>query len=194
MLGVVMAVAHQTGGTDHAEFMRRFSARIQSLAAGQDLLVDSQWRGVQLDTLARAQLAHFKDLIGERISLSGPLALLSPSAVQTIGMALHELATNASKYGALSTDRGRVTIEWQRVQDDASDRFVLNWTESDGPTVFAPKRRGFGSTVTGNMVRMSLDGEVTSEFAASGFSWRLDCPSENVVDLSALAVAVTEVC
>ncbi len=194
MLGVVMAVAHQTGGTDHAEFMRRFSARIQSLAAGQDLLVDSQWRGVQLDTLARAQLAHFKDLIGDRISLSGPMALLSPSAVQTIGMALHELATNASKYGALSTDRGRVAIDWERVQDNACDRFVMTWTEFDGPAVCTPKRRGFGSTVTGKMVRMSLDGDVSCEFAPSGFSWRLDCPSANIIDLSVSAGAVTEVC
>ena len=194
MLGVVMAVAHQTGGTDHAEFMRRFSARIQSLAAGQDLLVDSQWRGVQLDTLARAQLAHFKDLIGDRITLAGPLALLSPSAVQTVGMALHELATNASKYGALSNDRGRVAIEWQRVRDDASDRFVMTWVESAGPPVVAPERRGFGSTVTGKMVRMSLDGEVTADFAPQGFSWRLDCPLGNVIDVTAPAGAESEIC
>ncbi len=193
MLGVVMAVAHQTGGTDHAEFIRRFSARIQSLAAGQDLLVDSQWRGVQLDTLARAQLAHFKDLIGDRITLSGPLALLSPSAVQTIGMALHELATNASKYGALSNDRGRVAIEWQRVRDDASDRFVMTWIESDGPPVVAPKRRGFGTTVTGKMVRMGLDGEVTADFSPQGFSWRIDCPLGNVIDVTAPAGTESEI-
>lgn len=191
LLGVVMAVAHQTGGTDHAEFMRRFSARIQSLAAGQDLLVSSQWRGVQLDALARAQLDHFKGLIGDRIELAGCPALVSPSAVQTIGMALHELATNASKYGALSNDRGRIMIAWQRVQHPA-DRFVMTWTESDGPPVTLPTRRGFGSVVTGKMVKMSLDGNVTADFAPSGFSWRLECPARNVIDDSTAALVENE--
>lgn len=186
MLGVVMAVAQQTGGIDHPEFMRRFSARIRSLAAGQDLLVKSQWRGVLLDTLARAQLDHFSGLVGERISLAGPPALLMPSAVQTIGMAIHELCTNASKYGALSNERGRVEIVWDRVQEDVCDRFIMTWTEFDGPVVVAPSRRGFGSTVTGKMVQMSLDGEVTADFAPSGCSWRLNCPWENIIDSTTL--------
>ncbi|WP_439533002.1 HWE histidine kinase domain-containing protein [Polymorphobacter sp.] len=180
MLGVVMAVAHQTSGTDHAEFMLRFSARIQSLAAGQDLLVDSQWKGVELEMLARAQLDHFKDLIGDRITLSGCPALLSPSAVQAIGMALHELATNASKYGALSNDQGRVAIAWHHVP--ASRRFVITWHETGGPPVIPPTRRGFGSIVTGKMVRMSLDGDVSADYAPSGFSWRLECPSDKIID------------
>jgi two-component sensor histidine kinase len=182
MLGVVMAVAQRTGGTDHVEFMHNFSARIQSLAAGQDLLVKSQWRGVQLDTLARAQLDHFEGLIGNRITLSGGPAPLSPSAVQTIGMVLHELATNASKYGALSNDSGRVAIAWERIEDAAAERFVMTWTESHGPEVVAPTRRGFGSTVTGTMVKMSLEGVVTSSFAPSGFVWRLECLSAYIVE------------
>lgn len=181
MLSVVMSVAHQTRGTDHAEFMQRFSARIQSLAAGQDLLVESQWKGVPLDDLVRGQLGHFKDLIGDRITLTGSRVLVSASAAQTIGMALHELATNASKYGALSTDQGRVAIAWQLVEGTTpAQRFVLTWTESDGPPVVAPKRRGFGSAVTGKMVKMSLDGEVTASFHELGFSWQLDCPFQNV--------------
>lgn len=182
MLAVVMAVAQHTGGSVHPAFMRRFSARIRSLAAGQDLLVKSQWRGVQVDTLIRAHLDHFEGLIGDRITLAGPPALVMPSAVQTIGMALHELGTNASKYGALSNDRGRVEIVWDIIPKHGSDRFILTWSEFDGPVVVAPSQSGFGSTVTGKMVRMSLDGEVTAEFAPSGFSWRLECPWENIID------------
>lgn len=180
MLGVVMSVAHQTRGASHDEFMRNFSARIQSVAAVQDVLVDNEWKGVQLDTLIRAQLSHFHDLIGGRITFAGEDVSVSPSAGQTIGMALHELTTNASKYGALSNDRGRITIAWQRIVSEGSDRFVMTWTEFDGPPVVPPNRSGFGSTVTGKMVRMSLDADVTMDFAPSGISWRLDCPLENV--------------
>lgn len=183
LLGVVLSVARQTAGGNHEEYMQRFAERIQSLAAGQDLLVKSQWKGVPLDDLVTAQLGHFKDLIGDRIVLAGPAVLLSATTAQTIGMALHELATNASKYGALSTDQGRVDIAWQSVAGSGSARrFVMTWTESGGPPVRAPQRRGFGSTVTGKIVRMSLDCDVTANFAPAGFSWRLDCPWENVID------------
>ena len=183
MLGVVMAVARQTGGPDQAAFVQRFSERIQSLAAGQDLLVNSQWKGVLLDDLVRAQLGHFKDLIGGRITLAGSAVLISAAAAQTIGMALHELATNASKYGALSVDQGRVAIAWQLVDGSgAAGRFVMSWTESDGPPVVAPKRKGFGTTVIGRMVKMSLDCDATADFAPSGFSWRIDCPAQKVLE------------
>lgn len=183
LLGVVLSVARQTAGGNHEEYMQRFAERIQSLAAGQDLLVKSQWKGVPLDDLVTAQLGHFKDLIGDRIVLAGPAVLLSATTAQTIGMALHELATNASKYGALSTDQGRVDIAWQSVAGSGSARrFVMTWTESGGPPVSAPQRRGFGSTVTEKIVRMSLDCDVTANFAPAGFSWRLDCPWENVID------------
>ncbi|MEI6487048.1 MAG: HWE histidine kinase domain-containing protein [Sphingomonadales bacterium] len=183
MLGVVMAVAHQTGGADHDQFMARFSDRIASLAASQDLLVMSMWNGVELATLARAQLSHFEGLIGTRIRMAGPPALMSPAAVQAIGMALHELTTNASKYGALSNDAGCIEIGWARQTDgEGGDRFTITWRESGGPAVVPPTRRGFGSTVTGRMVQMSVDGQVTTDFAPGGLVWRLDCPAANIID------------
>lgn len=182
LLAVVMSVAHQTGGSDHAEFMRKFSARIQSLAAGQDVLVENEWKGVQLNTLIRAQLSHFNDLIGNRITITGDIVHLSPAAVQTIGMALHELSTNAGKYGALSNDKGRIAIAWQQLPAEGPERLVMTWTESDGPVVVPPSRNGFGSMVTGKMVKMSLDAEVTTDFAPNGLSWRLECPLKNVLE------------
>jgi two-component sensor histidine kinase len=97
-------------------------------------------------------------------------------------MALHELTTNASKYGALSNNSGRVAINWQQVPGVASGRLVMNWSEFDGPSVVAPQRKGFGSTVTGEVVRMSLGAQITTDFASAGFSWQLDCPIENVIE------------
>ena len=185
LLGVVMAVARQTGGGDHAQFMRSFADRIQSLAAGQDLLVTSQWQGVVLEDLVRAQLSHFSELIGGRITLDGGAVRVSAAAAQTIGMAMHELATNASKYGALSADRGRIAIAWHLSDGISLDRrFVMTWTESDGPPVVVPKRTGFGSTVIGRMAKMSLDCETSADFLPSGFSWRMDCPVEKIMDES----------
>lgn len=180
LLAVVLSVAKRTSGADHATFMANFAARIRSLAAGQDLLVMNEWKGVQLDALIRTQLGHFKDLIGHRIILQGEDIALSSSAVQAIGMALHELVTNASKYGALSTDSGRVTLDWRRLADPAGDRFEMTWTESGGPPVTPPASSGFGSIVTGEMVAMTLDAEVEGDFAPAGYRWRLDCPIGNV--------------
>lgn len=182
LLAVVLSVAKLTSGENHEEFIENFAARIRSLAAGQDLLVGSEWKGVRLHDLIRAQFGHFKDLVDDRIIVDVDDISLSPSSVQTIGMAIHELVTNASKYGALATDHGCITLSCRRLQSAATERFVMTWVESGGPPVVARKRSGFGSTVTGDMVRMSLDAEVEFDFAPSGFTWKLDCPIENIVE------------
>lgn len=182
LLAVVLSVAKRTRGTDHETFIENFAARIRSLAAGQDLLVVSEWKGVQLDALILAQLGHFKDLIGDRIILEGESVSLSSGAVQAIGMAIHELVTNASKYGALSTDRGRVALSWHRETGPEGERFVMTWTESEGPPVTPPARQGFGSTVTVDMIRMSLEAEVETAFTPAGYAWRFACPIENMTE------------
>jgi two-component sensor histidine kinase len=180
LLAVVLSVANQTRGENHADFLKKFSARVQSLAAGQDVLVENQWKRVSLEALIRAQLNHFKDLIGSRISISGENVQLSSAAVQTIGMAVHELATNAAKHGALSNIEGRIDISWHKLSDGITDRLVMTWIESEGPTVFPPKESGFGSMVIGKVVEMNLGGEVTVNIATLGFSWLLDCPLDQV--------------
>jgi two-component sensor histidine kinase len=114
MLGLVQAIARETAATGKPEdFMRRFTERVEALAANQDLLVRNKWRGVDVEDLVRAQLAHFADLVGSRIALHDPKLRLNATAAQAIGLALHELATNAGKYGALLVSAGRIDVDWR---------------------------------------------------------------------------------
>jgi two-component sensor histidine kinase len=113
-----------------------------------------------------------------RIAVRGPSLRLKAASAQAIGLALHELATNAGKYGALSTNEGRVDIWWQA---DAN-QFTMSWTENEGPPVVAPTRLGFGSTVIDTMAKHSLGGEVALYYARSGLMWQLTCPATNAVE------------
>ncbi len=113
MLSLVHAIARQTAARAPEDFIDRFTERIQALAANQDLLVRNDWRGVDVEELALAQLSHFADLVGTRIVVRGPGLRLNAVAAQAIGLALNELATNAGKYGALSTRGGRVDVRWR---------------------------------------------------------------------------------
>ena len=116
MLAVVQSIARQTAATKAEDFIGRFGERIQALSASQDLLVQNEWKGVDIAALVQSQLAHFQELIGTRIALKGPSFLISAAAAQTIGMALHELCTNASKFGALSNAMAalRLAGAWSR--------------------------------------------------------------------------------
>jgi two-component sensor histidine kinase len=127
MLGLVQAIARQTATRTPEDFIERFSERIQALSANQELLVRGEWKGVETEDLVRAQLSHFADLIGSRISAQGPKLRVRAAGAQAIGLALHELATNAGKYGALSTDTGRVDIRW----GTDGDAFTMSWVESE---------------------------------------------------------------
>ena len=134
LLAVVQSVARQTAiHGDPQSFAQRFSERLQGLAASHDLLVHNAWQGVGLEELVRSQLAHFKDLVGGRISLSGPPLRINASGAQSLGMALHELSVNAGKYGALSNRTGQVSITWQVEDGPGGKRFTLEWRESGGP-------------------------------------------------------------
>jgi PAS domain S-box-containing protein len=178
MLSLVQAIARQTAAREPEDFIGRFTERIQALAANQDLLVRNKWQGVDTEDLVRAQLAPFADLIGSRIAVHGPKLRLNAAAAQAVGLALHELATNAGKYGALSTDAGRVDVGWRI----GGDIFAMSWTERDGPPVQPPERRGFGSTVIDSMAKRTVSGEVELDYAPSGLEWRLTCPAANALE------------
>jgi two-component sensor histidine kinase len=181
LLGVVEAIALQTDAGKPEEFIQRFSERIHALAASQDLLVKNQWQGVELADLVRAQVDHLDNLIGERIVIEGPAVRIAADPAQPIAMALHELATNAAKYGALSSREGEVRIAWAIERaGGVGDSFRLSWSERGGPTVRAPNRRGFGTTIISDMPKMQLGTDVILDFAPSGVAWHMVCPADTV--------------
>jgi two-component sensor histidine kinase len=142
------------------------------------------WCGVigvvwtHIEDLTSAQLALFADLIGSRIVVHGPKLRLKSASAQAIGLALHELTTNAGKYGALSSEGGRVDICWST----DGDTFTMSWTECEGPPVSAPERRGFGSIVMETMAERTLNGKVELLYPPSGVTWRLSCPVANALE------------
>jgi PAS domain S-box-containing protein len=182
ILSVVQAMAQRTAASSSQEFISRLSERIRGLSASNDLLVRNQWQNVPLAELVRSQLAHFGDLLESRIAVRGPDLRIKAAAAQVLGMALHELATNAGKYGALSTDTGRVDIVWRldRAAGAGEHRFTMEWSEKRGPAVVAPTRRGFGWSVLCELTKASLGADVTLEYPPTGVVWRLGCPVDRV--------------
>jgi two-component sensor histidine kinase len=144
--------------------------------------------GVDIADLVRAQVSPFADLIGSRIVGGGPKLCLNPASAQAIGLVLHELTTNAGKYGALSKDPGQVGIGWE-TNDDI---FTMSWAEHDGPAVSPPQRRGFGTIVMEQMTERSVDGRVDLEYAALWGDLALDPPGgERAVESPLVVSTVT---
>jgi two-component sensor histidine kinase/CheY-like chemotaxis protein len=182
LLSVVTAIAQQTAASSPQEFVKKFSSRVQALAVSHDLLVKSQWRSIEASELIGGQLAHFGDLVGKRILFEGQPIRISSAAAQSIGMIVHELSTNAVKYGALSREEGRIDIGWKIDNSGAEPVFAISWTESDGPPIVVPTHRGFGTTVVTKMVEMSLDGKTVLDYTSAGLIWRLACPLKNILE------------
>jgi PAS domain S-box-containing protein len=178
MLGLVQAMARQTVASKPADFLVRFSDRIHALSANQDLLVKNEWDGVELSELVEAQLATFEDLLGNRIRLAGPQLRLTAAAAQGIGLALHELCTNAGKYGALSNETGEVAVRWRT----DGETFELTWAESGGPPVTPPKQKGFGSTIITYAAETSVDGKAVLDYGLGGVRWTLTAAARNVME------------
>lgn len=184
ILAVVQAVARQTAASSSGDFVARFGERVQALAAAQDLLVSNSWRGVDMRELILSQLAHFGDDVGKRISMQGPSVFLTAQATQALGMAFHELATNAVKYGALSASSGKVEIVWTLTTDNGGmRRLTISWTETGGPLVRPPDRRGFGSNVIDRMLKPVLGGVIKVEFAPEGLRWTVATSDDRALDL-----------
>jgi PAS domain S-box-containing protein len=184
LLAIAQAIAAQTARAHLAseEFVPVFSARLGALARSLDLLVQEEWRGVPLGRLVEAQLAHYAELFGSRIRLEGPQVFLTPPVAQHLAITLHELSTNAAKYGALSVPEGRVDLTWTLDGDEAEARFGMRWVETGGPAASQPDATGFGSQVIDAMATAVLGGRVMIDFAPSGFSWRLETHASRVLE------------
>ena len=184
LLAVVQAIAGQTArhSPDLERFQARFSERIAAMARSQDLLVGHDWTGASMLDLVRTQLAPFAEAASSRIEVTGPPLVLKPNAVHSLTLALHELATNAAKYGALSVPDGRVAICWEvGGTDTPQGRFSMRWREHDGPPVTQPAKKGFGHVVISEMVASSLHGHVTLSYDRDGLLWAIDTPSSSVI-------------
>ena len=182
LLAVIQAMARQTarhaGSIDG--FLNQFAARLQALAASHDLLVRESWHGASLREIIEAQLAaHFAGGEGQ-VEINGEPVTLKPEAAQNLGLALHELAVNAAKFGALSVPGGRVAIDWS-LRNNAVD---LNWREHDGPKVKMRRKKGFGSMVIERNLARSLDAHVDMMFDPDGLRCHIVIPATQI--LSAL--------
>ena len=177
-LAVVQGVASQTARTAGSldEFRKLFSTRLQGMAISTDLLVAKQWDGAPLGDLVRRQLEQF-GIDGGRLVCEGPDVLLSSDATESIGLALHELATNCVKYGAWSVAGGGVRVSWTLERGGAQPpQLKISWTERGGPPVVPPAREGFGRRVIERMVAQKLGGTVDLVFDVQGVSWTLRAP------------------
>src|SRR5215471_13563758 len=147
--------------------------RIQALANVHALFVDSRWKGAELSNLARQELAPYLQDNEPRARVDGPQLLLEPNIAQTIAMTLHELATNAAKYGALSVVRGRIEVKWSLAADD---RLTLTWTEKGGPLATKPTCQGFGTRVMERMIRYQHTGDLRLDWRAEGLTCKIILP------------------
>jgi two-component sensor histidine kinase len=183
LTAVVQSIARQTmhQSTTKDDFEVRFAGRLGALGRSLDLLTAGDWHGARLDELVRLELTAFGGLDGMQISVEGPPLDLDRDAARNIGLALHELATNASKYGALSVPAGKVVVHWELANRGGRPRFRMTWRESGGPTVTEPKHRGFGRQILQQVTAQALAGKATHEFLPDGVRWTLDIPAAFVV-------------
>jgi len=180
-LATVQSLATQTmrGAGSPEQFRRSFEARIVSLSKTHDLLTTRSWQGADLAEVAAQQLAPYA-LDPARLTVAGDAVALTPRAALTLSMVVHELATNAAKYGALSTPAGRLTVRWTIERAPvgtagAVERVRLTWQESGGPPVTPPQRRGFGSRLIERSTS-ELDGEMELAFDPAGLRYALTFP------------------
>lgn len=172
-LSIVQALAQQTLRTrpDPADFARAFSDRLASLARAHSLLTHDSWRGAPLRDIVATALAAFLDE-GRPIEIGGDPVMVPASTTVTLSLMLHELATNAAKYGALSVADGRLSIRWSTTETGAGTAVDLHWREDNGPPVSPPKNRGFGSRLLAGSAQQ-LGAELDLDYAAEGLRCRL---------------------
>ena len=184
ILAIVSSVAGQTvrASSSLASFSTAFSGRIKALALAHDVLTRTRWIGIGLNELLTAVIEPHRGADGMRVTLRGPPVLLPAQAVMPLSMAMHELATNASKYGSLSVPHGTVTIEWA-LRENGVPRVDLTWIEQGGPHVEPRGASGFGTKLIDRVVGYDLDGKVNLSFEPAGlravlsFPIKADAPS-----------------
>ncbi len=179
-LAIIQAIATQTarttGSTDM--FLKTFRSRLQGLSASHDLLLKQDWRGAPLEDLVRRQIEVFVGEDSSSVHVTGPDVMLTAGAAEAIGLAIHELATNSAKYGALSVPVGQVEVAWKQVDTgEAEASWKLTWREWNGPTVAPPSASGFGTQVITRTAAMAVQGKAELEYHPTGLIWQLTFPT-----------------
>ena len=173
LLALVQATVHLTNGDTAQELKAAIEGRIQALANAHSLLSQSRWAGADLRGLVMEELAPYCHDAEPRVHITGPSLALEPNTAQSMAVAVHELTTNAVKYGALSVPTGHVHVEWSCAVDGA---FTFRWSETGGPSVAAPQHRGFGTRVLERLVRGPLNGDVRYDWRAEGLVCEITAP------------------
>jgi len=184
LLAIVQSMANQVARRSDTfdSFFQGFSMRLRALSEIHELLVVADWRGADIRELVRTQLVPFHDGTGRSVSASGPELRLTPKAAEQIGLALHELGTNAAKHGALTVAQGSVKLRWSVENSGTREECLrFTWEEIGGPLVKQPPRQGFGSLVITKIVPGSLQGIASLEYHRDGVKWLLVVPSASAL-------------
>jgi PAS domain S-box-containing protein len=174
VVAVVQSIMRLTRAESIDDYIGALDGRISALSNAHRLLAGSRWEGADLNRLVAEEFAPYRAGGKDRVSARGPVVLLPPATAQTIALALHELATNAAKYGALSTETGRVDLTWRL----DGGRLELSWMESDGPQISPPNRRGYGSRAIVAGIERQLGGIVQFDWQTSGLRCTLSVPHD----------------
>jgi two-component sensor histidine kinase len=174
----MVAMSSRNGSSSIDEFARSLKGRIQSMAAAHGLLSQKGWHGVGLEALVHSQLAPYA--ADANIAIHGTDVTLTAAAIQAMGMVLHELVTNAAKYGALSVPTGRVAVSWDREPNGHAASLVFAWRELGAPRTPVEAKSGYGTRLIRELVPHELGGTVDLEFTAEGVSCRIEFPLQQV--------------
>jgi|GEM_PF-855389 len=172
--GLLGATARSTHSVD--EFYRSFADRIVSLANTHNLLTEDYWQTAPLIEMLRNELAHYDDGGARRITLDGPPVELSADLAVPVGMAVHELTTNAAKHGALSVPGGQIAVAWTMHDGAAGRRLAIEWIERGGPPVEQPRRKGFGSTLLHRVLTHQCHATISIAYNPEGLSCHMEIP------------------
>ena len=173
LITVIESLANWSKPRDDAAvdaFLKKFSGRLRALGSVGDQVVAADWKALQAVSVIRAGLAPFIEENSSRIVVSGPPLSLSEQTAGSLALAIHELATNALKYGALSVKGGTVSVQWSRTPKDKSERVTIEWRENGGPPASKPEREGFGLRLIRFVPAREMDGDVRMDFGPEGFA------------------------
>jgi two-component system CheB/CheR fusion protein len=152
--------------------------RIKALSHTHNVLTDQNWRGADLRSIIEPELLGVYG--ADRITLRGPDVVLNAKSTVALGMTFHEMATNAAKYGALSNQKGRLTVSWAKLDEGDGDLLVLRWVEQDGPPAKEPTTTGFGTQLIDSTIRSSLRGSIEKNYEVGGFSAEIRLPMDGI--------------